>query len=570
MQAEVVVIDKRIDRLDALAERFASRIRALYATGAAIAREVRAADLVIGAVLVPGAAAPKLLTRGMLRDMRPGAVVVDIAIDQGGCFETSRATHHAEPVYVESGVVHYCVTNMPGAVPRTATLALSNTTLPHIRALADLGWREALQRDPGLRDGLNVHAGQLRHPAVIEALGRGPGVEPSGLTRRCGVAQPTPDAVANTAAAPGQARCCRGTPTPAAPRFTPAHRPRPEQISGRIGVPDRHPAGSRAMTILRHPLCLGALAAACTWLVPASAHHSHGNYELSEYTHLAGTVTQLHWMNPHTWIYLEVPGGDGESVVWALEGGSPQRAAARRMAAGQRAGRGSHHRALSPPQGRLQRLPAGLCDPAGRRRKRVGLIPVAPGVHRHPRGTAGARRHPLRGALLGLAVSLALPGAVAQQDQRRDIEFQAVEPFAVFDNLYFVGIRAVASYVIETTDGLILIDTLDGFEGFTDRLLENLREVGLDPADIRYVFILQAHRDHYGGARELQSRLDAVFGAAVQDWEIIERDLGGQAPRRGLLLADGTSLTLGDTTVHFEHTPGHTPGTTSLALLGVR
>ena len=170
MQAEVVVIDKRIDRLDTLAERFTSRIRALYATEAAIAREVHAADLVIGAVLVPGAAAPKLLTRGMLRDMRPGAVVVDIAIDQGGCFETSRATHHAEPVYIESGVVHYCVTNMPGAVPRTATLALSNATLPYIRTLADLGWREALQRDPGLGNGLNVHAGQLRHPAVIEAL----------------------------------------------------------------------------------------------------------------------------------------------------------------------------------------------------------------------------------------------------------------------------------------------------------------------------------------------------------------------------------------------------------------
>ena len=170
MQAEVVVIDKRIDRLDTLAERFASRIRAIYATEAAIAREIRAADLVIGAVLVPGAAAPKLLTRGMLREMRPGAVVVDIAIDQGGCFETSRATHHAEPVYVESGVVHYCVTNMPGAVPRTATLALSNATLPHIRALADLGWREALQRDPDLGNGLNVHAGQLRHPAVIKAL----------------------------------------------------------------------------------------------------------------------------------------------------------------------------------------------------------------------------------------------------------------------------------------------------------------------------------------------------------------------------------------------------------------
>ena len=194
----------------------------------------------------------------------------------------------------------------------------------------------------------------------------------------------------------------------------------------------------------------------------------------------------------------------------------------------------------------------------------MGLIPVARGVHHRPRGSAGIRRHPVLGALLALSVSLPLPGAVAQQDPRRDIEFQAVEPFRVFDNLYFVGIRAVASYVIETTDGLILIDTLDGFEGFTDRLLDNIREVGLDPAAIRYVFILQAHRDHYGGARELQSRLDAVFGAAVQDWEIIERELGGQAPRRGMLLADGTSLTLGETTIHFEHTPGHTPGTTSL------
>ena len=166
--------------------------------------------------------------------------------------------------------------------------------------------------------------------------------------------------------------------------------------------------------------------------------------------------------------------------------------------------------------------------------------------------------------LLVLGLSL-LPGtALSQLDERLDIDFQAVEPFQVFDNLYFVGIKAVASYVIETNDGLILIDTLDGFEGFTDQLLANIRTVGLDPLDIRYVFILQAHRDHYGGARELQAEIDAIFGSAEEDWQVIYSDLGDQAPRRDMVLEDGSSLTLGDTTLHFEHTPGHTPGTTSL------
>jgi len=171
LQAEVVVIDKNIQRLEELATQFGSRIRTLYSTRATIAREVCAANLVIGAVLVPGAAAPKLITRDMIRDMGPGSVLVDIAIDQGGCFETSRATSHADPVYNEAGVVHYCVTNMPGAVPRTSTLALSNATLPYIKALAELGPHDALDSDPNLRHGLNVHAGRLRHPAVIRALG---------------------------------------------------------------------------------------------------------------------------------------------------------------------------------------------------------------------------------------------------------------------------------------------------------------------------------------------------------------------------------------------------------------
>ncbi len=170
LQADVTVLDIDLARLEELATRFGNRIRTLYSTPEAIAREVRTADLVIGSVLIPGASAPKLVTREMVRSMRPGSVLVDIAIDQGGCFETSRPTSHADPVYVESGAVHYAVTNMPGAVPRTATLALTNATIPHVRSLARLGWRQAVQRDPHLRNGVNVSAGEIRHRAVAEAL----------------------------------------------------------------------------------------------------------------------------------------------------------------------------------------------------------------------------------------------------------------------------------------------------------------------------------------------------------------------------------------------------------------
>ena len=170
LQADVTVIDINLRRLGELAERFGSRIRTLHSTPEAVARAVRDADLVIGSVLIPGASAPKLVTREMVRAMRRGSVLVDIAIDQGGCFETSRATDHADPVYRDEGVVHYAVTNMPGAVPRTATLALTNATLSHVRSLAHLGWRQAIQRDPHLRNGLNISAGEIRHPAVADAI----------------------------------------------------------------------------------------------------------------------------------------------------------------------------------------------------------------------------------------------------------------------------------------------------------------------------------------------------------------------------------------------------------------
>ena len=170
LQADVTVLDIDLLRLEELATRFGNRIRTLYSTPEVISREVRTADLVIGSVLIPGASAPKLVTREMVRSMRPGSVLVDIAIDQGGCFETSRPTSHADPVYVDSGVVHYAVTNMPGAVPRTATLALTNATLAHVLSLARLGWRQAVQCDPHLRNGVNVSAGEIRHRAVAEAL----------------------------------------------------------------------------------------------------------------------------------------------------------------------------------------------------------------------------------------------------------------------------------------------------------------------------------------------------------------------------------------------------------------
>jgi alanine dehydrogenase len=171
LMADVTVVDRSVKRLRELAAIFANRLKTLYSTGQAIAELVRDADLVIGAVLIPGAAAPKLVTRDMVKTMKAGAVLVDIAIDQGGCFETSRPTTHAEPTYAIDGVIHYCVTNMPGAVPRTSTFALTNATLPYVKSLADLGWRAALARDPGLAGGLNVCEGRIAHAAVAQALG---------------------------------------------------------------------------------------------------------------------------------------------------------------------------------------------------------------------------------------------------------------------------------------------------------------------------------------------------------------------------------------------------------------
>jgi alanine dehydrogenase len=171
VEAWVLVIDKSLPRLYELDMQFGSQLHTLYSTLENIEREVAEADLLVGAVLVPGAAAPKLVTREMVRRMKPGSVIVDIAIDQGGCCETSRPTTHAAPTYVEEGVIHYCVTNMPGAVARTSTFALNNATLPFVLALADKGWRQALHDDPHLRRGLNVHAGAVTFAAVAQDLG---------------------------------------------------------------------------------------------------------------------------------------------------------------------------------------------------------------------------------------------------------------------------------------------------------------------------------------------------------------------------------------------------------------
>jgi alanine dehydrogenase len=171
LRADVTVIDKSLKRLRALEETFAGRLKTCASTAEAIESLVTQADLVIGAVLVPGRAAPKLVTHDMVRRMKPGSVMVDIAIDQGGCFETSRPTTHAEPTYVVDGVVHYCVTNMPGAVPRTSTFALTNATLPYVKALADNGIEAALSMDPYLASGVNVHAGAIAHEAVARDLG---------------------------------------------------------------------------------------------------------------------------------------------------------------------------------------------------------------------------------------------------------------------------------------------------------------------------------------------------------------------------------------------------------------
>tara|TARA_A100001391_G_scaffold99255_4_gene65906 strand:+ start:10097 stop:11212 length:1116 start_codon:yes stop_codon:yes gene_type:complete len=169
--ADVVIMDRDPEVLERVGTHFEARASTRFSNKANLEDAVREADLVIGAVLVPGAAAPRLVTRAMLKTMKPGAVLVDVAIDQGGCFETSHATTHDDPTYVVDGVVHYCVANMPGAVSRTSTYALNNVTLPHALRIADRGWKEALRSDPHLAQGLNVHAGRVTYPAVAEELG---------------------------------------------------------------------------------------------------------------------------------------------------------------------------------------------------------------------------------------------------------------------------------------------------------------------------------------------------------------------------------------------------------------
>jgi alanine dehydrogenase len=170
LRADVTVVDRSVKRLRELSALFGPSLRTEYSTQEHIDALVIDADLVIGAVLIAGAAAPRLVTRDMVRRMKAGAVLVDISIDQGGCFETSRPTTHADPTYVVDDVIHYCVANMPGAVPRTSTFALNNVTLPFARRLADHGWKAAMQADPHLANGLNVHAGHVTNEAVAQAL----------------------------------------------------------------------------------------------------------------------------------------------------------------------------------------------------------------------------------------------------------------------------------------------------------------------------------------------------------------------------------------------------------------
>ncbi len=170
MGAQVVVIEKSLERLYQLDLQFGSKIITIYSTTDAIERHIMKADLVVGAVLIPGDSAPKLVTRAMVKQMRNGSVIVDTSIDQGGCFETSRPTTHQEPTYVVDGVVHYCVTNMPGAVPRTSTFALNNATLPFILSIANNGFKQAMLNDPHLLNGLNIYKGHITHKAVASAL----------------------------------------------------------------------------------------------------------------------------------------------------------------------------------------------------------------------------------------------------------------------------------------------------------------------------------------------------------------------------------------------------------------
>lgn len=171
-ETQVIVLDKSLHRLQELDFEFGGRLHTLYASMANIEECVTNADLVIGAVLLPGEAAPRVVTRDMLKKMCPGSVVVDVAIDQGGCMETSHPTTHTNPTYVEEGVVHYCVSNMPGAVPRTATLALNNATVPFVIDLANKGYEKALKEDPHLMNGLNIYRGHVTHAGVAKDLGK--------------------------------------------------------------------------------------------------------------------------------------------------------------------------------------------------------------------------------------------------------------------------------------------------------------------------------------------------------------------------------------------------------------
>jgi len=169
--ADVTIMDRNPEVLERVGTHFEASAKTRFSNHANLEESVCEADLIIGAVLIPGAAAPKLVTRDMLKCMKPGAVLVDVAIDQGGCFETSHPTTHDNPTFVVDGIVHYCVANMPGAVSRTSTYALNNVTLPHALRIADLGWKEAMRTDPHLAQGLNVYAGHVTYPAVAEELG---------------------------------------------------------------------------------------------------------------------------------------------------------------------------------------------------------------------------------------------------------------------------------------------------------------------------------------------------------------------------------------------------------------
>ena len=170
MGADVTVLDRSVSRLGELDEQYRGQLRTVYSTAEAVEAHAREADLIIGAVLIPGASAPKLITRNMLCDLKPGTVMVDVAIDQGGCFETSRPTTHADPTYVIDDVLHYCVANMPGAVARTSTMALTNATLPYVQKLANAELADLINTDHHIAAGVNVLQGELTHPAVAEAL----------------------------------------------------------------------------------------------------------------------------------------------------------------------------------------------------------------------------------------------------------------------------------------------------------------------------------------------------------------------------------------------------------------